>query len=270
MIAQFLLRSAISGTFAMILYIIAGSIFAKFFGRNVSRSVLRRDFKLGLISLASGSPMLQLFAMLSEKYHFGRMYMNISDHGWLYWLISLPLYVLCWDAVFYLTHLVLHWPWVYRNSHFRHHSCRPPVPWSGIAIDPLETILSGIMPYTIPLFFFPFHIYTVYALNIALMFWATMVHSALPWTQSAIWMTPKDHNLHHAFGLKNYNFAAVFTFWDRLGNTLNRRQDPPWWGKESWTPRAHKSAAAPAPVLVPSPEFVPELPDLPHQPTSQP
>ncbi len=63
-------------------------------------------------------------------------------------------------------------------------------------------------------------------------------------------MTPKDHNLHHAFGLKNANYAAVFTIWDRLGSTLNRRQEPPWWGKDNWRAGAAQAAAkASAPVV---------------------
>jgi sterol desaturase/sphingolipid hydroxylase (fatty acid hydroxylase superfamily) len=234
---EFLLRCVLSGSIAMALYFVAASLVARFWTRDVSRSVLRHDVKLGLISLAFGSPVLQVFALGAEKYHFSRMYTGVASHGLAYWLLSLPLYVLCWDLVFYLTHLVLHWPLVYRKSHFRHHACRPPVPWSGIAIDPLETILSGILPYTVPLFFFPFHIYTVYALNIALMFWATLVHSSLNWSNSPIFMTTQDHNLHHTYGLKNCNFAAVFTFWDRAFGTLNRKAVPPWWGKKSWSPK---------------------------------
>lgn len=159
-------------------------------------------------------------------------------------MLSIPLYLLLWDLVFYLGHLVLHMPFVYRKSHFRHHACRPPVPWSGIAIDPPETMLSGILPYTVPLFFFPFHIWTVYALNIMLMFWATMVHSAYPWSGSPLFMTPKDHNLHHAFGLKNRNFAAVFTIWDRIFGTLDRERVPPWWGKAHWTPKGRAPTKA--------------------------
>ena len=73
-------------------------------------------------------------------------------------------------------------PFVFRISHFRHHKCRPPVPWSGIAIDPIETVFSGILPYIVPLFMLPFHIYTVYALNIVLMGWATLVHSSYDWS----------------------------------------------------------------------------------------
>jgi Delta7-sterol 5-desaturase len=236
MISMLLLRSVISGTLAVLLYLLSAGVVSRFWNRGVSRSVLKHDVKLGIGSLVFGSPVLQLFAFAAEKYHLGFLYTDVGAHGWLYWVVSLPLYVLCWDAVFYATHRVLHWPFVYRHCHFRHHSCRPPVPWSGIAIDPFETILSGILPYTVPLFFFPFHIYTVYALNIGLMVWATLVHSSFDWGGNAIMLSPKDHNLHHAFGLKNSNFAAVFTFWDRLASTLNRRQAPPWWGKASWKP----------------------------------
>jgi Delta7-sterol 5-desaturase len=239
MFLDFVLRASLSGLIAALLYLVSAGLVSRFFDRKVSRSVLRHDMKLGFVSLLFGSPVIQGFALLAERYHFGFMYTDMAEKGWLYWALSLPLYVLLWDAVFYATHLVLHLPIVYRKSHFRHHACRPPVPWSGIAIDPFETILSGIMPYTIPLLIAPFHIYTVYALNIVLMFWATIVHSSMPWSGSAVFMTPRDHNLHHAFGLKNVNYAAVFTFWDRLFGTLNRKDVPPWWGKDFWRPRGN-------------------------------
>lgn len=242
-VKEFVLRCVLSGVFASLLYLASGAFWARRHSRNVSRSVVKHDVKLGFISLLFGSPVLQVFALLADKYRFTRVYTTIGEHGWLWWVVSVPLYLLCWDLVFYLTHLVLHVPYVYRKSHFRHHACRPPVPWSGIAIDPFETILSGILPYTVPLFFFPFHVWTVYALNILLMFWATMVHSSFAWSKNAIFMTPKDHNLHHALGLKNANFAAVFTFWDRIGRTLDRARTPPWWGKESWKPRADVAAS---------------------------
>jgi sterol desaturase/sphingolipid hydroxylase (fatty acid hydroxylase superfamily) len=60
--------------------------------------------------------------------------------------------------------------------------------WSS---RPPCTILSGILPYTVPLFFFPFHLWTVFAINMVLMFWATLVHSSVPWSGSTIFMTPK-------------------------------------------------------------------------------
>lgn len=237
MFKEWLVRAVISGAIASLLYVLSAGVVSRFYNREVNRNVFRHDVKLGFVSLIFGSPVIQGLAMLSETYHVGFAYTDFSKWGWAYWAISIPVYIFLWDAVFYLTHRVLHWPLVYRKSHFRHHSCRPPVPWSGIAIDPFETILSGIMPYTIPLLILPFQLYTVYALNIALMVWATVLHSTHPFEGNALFLSPRDHNLHHAFGLKNSNYAAVFTIFDRLGGTLNRKQAPPWWGKQHWSPK---------------------------------
>ena len=73
--------------------------------------------------------------------------------------------------------------------------------------------------------------------------WATLVHSSYDWSGSSVFMTPKDHNLHHHFGLKNHNFAAVFTIWDRIFGTLNRVDRPAWWGIDGWVPKAGGHAA---------------------------
>jgi lathosterol oxidase len=238
MLSRWLLQCAISCSIAVLFYLTSASIVHRLFSRRVNRSIVRRDLFLGLVSLLSGTPIIQGFALLADRYHIGFIYQDIGERGVLYWLISMPLYVLLWDLVFYITHLVLHVPLVYRKSHFRHHAFRPPVAWSGIAIDPFETILSGILPYTVPLLIAPFHIYTVYVLNMLLLIWATVLHSSAKWNGNAIWIGTRDHNLHHAYGLRNYNFAAVFSFWDRLFGTLNRSVEPPWWGKDFWQPKA--------------------------------
>lgn len=251
MFQKWLLQCAISCGIAILFYVISASTVHRLFSRKVNRDIVGRDMRLGIISVVFGTPVIQGFALLSEQYHIGHMYKDIGERGYLYWLISMPLYVLLWDLVFYVTHLILHVPLVYRKSHFRHHAFRPPVAWSGIAIDPFETILSGILPYTLPLLVLPVHIYTVYALNMLLLIWATVLHSSANWLGNAIWIGTRDHNLHHAYGLKNYNFAAVFSFWDRLFGTLNRSVQPPWWGQDAWTPkvgvaRGKLAAAAPS------------------------
>lgn len=245
MLKLWLLRSAISCGVALSLYLVSAFIVSRLFPRQVNRNTTRHDIRLALTSLLVGSPVIQGFALLVEHYHIAPLYEKIGSHGWGYWLLSIPVYLLLWDLVFYLGHLLLHVPLVYRKSHFRHHACRPPVAWSGIAIDGIETFLSGIFPYLVPLFFLPFHIYTVYALNIMLMVWAELLHSSLNWSGNAIFITTKDHNLHHTYGLKNSNFAAIFTIWDRIFGTLNRKDAPPWWGKsEMWKPSANTSDAS--------------------------
>lgn len=243
---EFLLRSLISGSIAIVLYLVSGAVVSKYWNRNVNRDVFRHDFKWGIASLVVGSPILQGFSVLAETYGISLLYTDMAGYGWLWWALSLPIYIMLWDLVFYLGHIVLHMPWVYKKSHFRHHACRPPVPWSGIAIDPLETLLSGILPYVVPLFILPFHVYTVYALNIGLMVWATVVHSSMNFVGNTVMLSTKDHNLHHAYGLKNFNLGAVFTFWDRIGGTLNRKVSPPWWGNPNWRINTKASVNGPA------------------------
>jgi Delta7-sterol 5-desaturase len=246
LIREFLVRGVISGSVALVIYFIAAGIVARVFPREVARDVTRHDIKWGVVSLLVGSPILQGYALAQERWGISLLYTDIGEYGWIWWVLSMPIYVMLWDLVFYLTHRVLHWPKVYRGSHFRHHSCRPPVAWSGIAIDPLETLLSGIAPYVIPLFILPFHIWTVYALNMGLLIWATCLHSSMPFAGNAVILGPKDHNLHHTFGLKNCNYAAVFTFWDRLGGTLDRVKSPPWWGMTMmWRPKGSPQPSTP-------------------------
>jgi sterol desaturase/sphingolipid hydroxylase (fatty acid hydroxylase superfamily) len=129
---------------------------------------------------------------------------------------------------------------------------------------------------------FPFHVYTVYAINIALVAWALILHSAahFNWPGFLGWLlvAPRDHNNHHNFGKLNTNYAALFTIWDRICGTLNRKADPYWWASDveyaekqeqfaasnptmgtlaklarAWTNFAHGKVAALAPVEAPTP-----------------
>ncbi len=252
MLQEFLIRCVISCSIAVSFYFVSASVVSRVFARKVNRDVMSHDVKLGVTSLLFGTPLLQGYAMAHEYLGVSFVYSNIAQMGWAYWALSVPVYVLLWDLVFYVTHRALHWTTIYRNSHFRHHSCRPPVAWSGIAVDPFETILSGILPYVVPLFMMPFHIWTVYALNMGLLIWATLLHSTLKWNGNWLFFGPKDHNVHHSFGLKNCNFAAVFTLWDRLMGTMDRKTIPVWWAKELATEAKvagmndGKSASSPA------------------------
>lgn len=51
-----------------------------------------------------GSPWLQVFGVLHERYGISPMYTDINEHGWLWWAVSIPVYLLLWDAVFYVGH----------------------------------------------------------------------------------------------------------------------------------------------------------------------
>ncbi len=196
------------------------------------------DFWLAMVSLAFGTPVIAGFSVAHDKWCLTAVYKDISVHpwnlpvgwAWAYWAVSIPVYMLIWDFWFYLLHLVLHMEPVYSWSHANHHAFKPPVAWSGIAIDPIEQLFSGIFPYTLPLltpFFFngkwtfiPFHIYTVYVINILLVAWALFLHSSSSWEGTWLFMGPVFHNMHHAAGIRNGNYGAIFKVYDRLFGTL--------------------------------------------------
>jgi sterol desaturase/sphingolipid hydroxylase (fatty acid hydroxylase superfamily) len=99
----------------------------------------------------------------------------------------------------------------------------------------------------VPLFILPFHIYTVYALNILLVGWATMLHSSCPWEGNWLFIGARDHNVHHARGKLNSNFAAIFKIWDRIFGTLDLEYLPKWLLEERLQGGDDEKAAAVAP-----------------------
>jgi lathosterol oxidase len=214
---------------AVIIYLIGGSTLHYLFPRNVKRNIYTEDTKLGIYSLLVGTPMLETIIYFDNIYHFTKIYRNINDYSFVYYSFSIILYLLLWDLVFYLTHRLLHTDFIYKFSHYKHHQFRPPTAWAGISIDFLETILSGIMPYIVPVFIIPFHLYTLYPVNMILIFWALMLHSSCKINNGSILLSPKNHNLHHAYGQQNKNFSAIFTIFDRLFGTFDSSE--PFWYK---------------------------------------
>ena len=130
-ISTWLRQSAISGAFAIVVYLASAGVVARSWNRGVARSAVRHDFELGVLSLLFSSTVIQGFAMTSERCGVGRMDNDFAERGWVSWATSLPLYIRCWDAAFHVTRLLLRILYVHRNSHVRHHRVWPPLPWSG-------------------------------------------------------------------------------------------------------------------------------------------
>ncbi|KAK9806381.1 hypothetical protein WJX72_012255 [[Myrmecia] bisecta] len=165
-------RSAISAIASIAVFLVGAGLMHTIGFRQVKRPVFvpngAGDLFQSICSLAFGSPLLMAFLILNEYKPICQAYVGPIGPTWpayAWWLLSVPLYLWLWDLVFYCTHLVLHTKPVYDYSHHKHHAFRPPTAYSAIAIDPLETILSGLMPFVIPLFIAPFHLPTVFALN---------------------------------------------------------------------------------------------------------
>jgi sterol desaturase/sphingolipid hydroxylase (fatty acid hydroxylase superfamily) len=195
------------------------------------------DVVLAIISLAFGSPIIAGMGMAHAKWCTMGTYINPLAHPWFpanplasaaMLALSIPAYMLLWDFHFYWLHLCLHMEPIYSLSHANHHAFKPPLAWSGIAIDPLEEMFSGIGPYLLPMLlpfpflgYIPFNLPVVYTVNIALVAWATLLHSSSTNAGTWLFMGPIYHNRHHATGrLRNGNYGAIFKVYDRLFGTL--------------------------------------------------
>ena len=105
---------------------------------------------------------------------------------------------------------------------------------TGSRASPLHpTIPTAVAPYLGPLFILPFHLPTVYAINIVLVGWAAWLHSSGPTPLHWALQSPLLHNAHHASGIRNGNYAPIFTHLDRLFGTLRDTKLPPWMAEEA-------------------------------------
>ena len=250
--STFVLRCVIGGAVGLVFYFMFAALVHFFYPRKpvvggVERNIFdimmwNSDISLGILGIVCGSPILQSFMILQEQFGVSLMYDDVASgkltipftsivllEGWTWIFAQIPIYLVLFDLVFYWTHLILHWGPVYTYFHANHHAFRPPTAWSGIAIDPVENILTGMMPYHCPLFLLPFNKYVIFSVNIILVGWATLLHSGCHISGGWLFIGPMDHNVHHARGLENMNFSAIFSIWDLVFGTLDR---------EGWTQNA--------------------------------
>ncbi len=190
---EYLVRCTISFPIAVLIYLTCGYTASALFPRTVRARGVRppiwslsrwdADINTALLGLISGTPMIQLFHHAADKYGAAsgmNLYKSPLQHGMLWAVTQVPIYLLMWDLTFYVLHRwFLHSPYLYKMFHAGHHTFRPPCGWSGIAVGPLDVIFEGILPYTVPLFCgLPFHEYTVNAVNALLTFHACVLHSS--------------------------------------------------------------------------------------------
>ena len=126
------------------------------------------------------------------------------------------------DIVFYFTHRLCHLPWFYVNSHYLHHSCRPTTSFAGNASDFFEILLSGYAAQCAPCFIVPIEARVFMIVTLISHVWTIFLHNNNHNPSNRIGFgiyDSHDHNVHHYYGQKNYNFGLYFQFWDRVLGT---------------------------------------------------
>jgi sterol desaturase/sphingolipid hydroxylase (fatty acid hydroxylase superfamily) len=157
-------------------------------------------------------------------------YLNIADHGWVYFILAFPLMMLMHDAYFYWMHRLMHHPRLFKWFHLVHHRSGNPSPWAAYAFHPLEAVMESLIfviflliipihPVHLTLFFIFSLTYNVYGhLGFELYPKGFNRHWLGKWLNTSV-----SHNMHHQYFRGNY--GLYFTFWDRLMKTMSTNYD---------------------------------------------
>lgn len=186
---------------------------------------LRREVRYSLLSslIFAGITGVVMSPALAP---YVRVYRDIGAYSWAYFAFSVVLMFVLHDLYFYVTHRLMHHPWVFRRMHKLHHLSRNPTPLAAFSFHPLEAVVEyGI--FAIFVFFVPMH-------PLATMIWllgmtVINIYGHLGWElypdetprrRHLRWLnTAVSHNQHHAEF--RYNFGLYTLIWDRLFGTLS-------------------------------------------------
>jgi lathosterol oxidase len=144
-----------------------------------------------------------------------KLYKNIDDYGWGYFLASPILFLIFTDTLIYWIHRILHWPSVYW-LHKLHHKYKETTPWSAFSFHPLDGFAQSV-PYHLFILIFPMHsrLYSGTLLMVGL--WTVNIHDRMT---LRLWGVngAAHHTIHHV--KFHYNYGQYFTFWDHVFGTF--------------------------------------------------
>jgi sterol desaturase/sphingolipid hydroxylase (fatty acid hydroxylase superfamily) len=152
------------------------------------------------------------------------IYRNPGRYGWWWLCASLPLLLVWHDFYFYVTHRLLHTPWLFRRVHGVHHRSRNPSPWAAYAFHPVEAVVNGLVT-PLALCAVPLHAGVLLAFAVHQIVRNAHGHLAvetMPGGFAQHWLggrftTSTHHHLHHETARGNY--GLWFTWWDRWCGT---------------------------------------------------
>ena len=204
-------------------FLVTATLLSLYSGEWTKRASMRREAWISVKGLVVTSPFIAWVFQGFAEGRWGHWYYAVADEPWFvgYTALGSPLlFFVVADATFYFGHRSFHEiPGLYRLSHYHHHSCRPCTSFAGNAADAFELIFTGHANAVMPAFLLPMHAKTYLALSLFNQFWSIYLHNyeghRMPWGIFSCF----DHNVHHHYGKRNYNFGLYFQFWDRVCGT---------------------------------------------------
>ena len=161
------------------------------------------------------------------KKGYTTIYLDVNEHGWPYFFLSIIMMIVVHDTYFYWTHRLLHTKWMMKHVHVVHHRSVNPTPWAAYAFHPVEALLEGSLVFLF-VTIFPVHIFALFFLTFFVLIMNVLGHSGFEFLPRRIrsgkvgshFTSSTHHNLHHS--KVHYNFGYYFMFWDKLMHTLHK------------------------------------------------
>ena len=151
---------------------------------------------------------------------FSKIYsvIPLDRSNWIYFIVSPFILLLIHDVYFYLTHRLLHLPFIFKHVHSWHHRSHKTNPWVAFSFHPLEAIIQiGIVPIVILII--PTHEYILMFFVGFLIFMSVFGHCGYEFRANKmkalnIFNTSIHHDQHHKY--VKYNYGIYLNVWDRL------------------------------------------------------
>jgi len=151
-----------------------------------------------------------------------QLYYEVSEFGWLYTLLSVPVYFFLIDGGAYYVHKLLHIKVLFKHIHRHHHRYIATSPYVTVAVHPLELIALQ-MSTMLPLFLMPLHPAVIGGVLIYVLIFNIIDHSGVrlysmwPWQASSLY-----HDDHHKYF--HCNFGQHLMVFDKMHGTLRREK----------------------------------------------
>lgn len=189
--------------------------------RFLTPKLHRTAMLVGSANLALGGVITGiLIFLIDEEYLPTMLYYNVSDYGWAYTLLSVPVLFAVIDAGAYYVHRALHFRPLYKRFHKFHHRFVATSPYVATALHPVELLWLQAASL-IWIFLVPLHPAVVSVVLVYILVFNIIDHSGVRLVSSLPWQGPSAyHDDHHAHF--HVNFGQHLMIWDRMHGTLRR------------------------------------------------
>ena len=183
-----------------------------------ARVYLVRDFTKTMKHIMVGALCNGLALVIAVHSGWSKLY-HSDDLSVVWAPMSIVLGLMVTDMIFYTLHRVVHLPPVYRYVHRYHHQSTPATTYATLSLDLIDYIIEGPISAFGPCYLIPMNFWAFYVTVIVNLFWGCYIHNYGRHNLGSVLSSSHKHQIHHAYGVQNWNFGYYTCLWDHLCGT---------------------------------------------------